>query len=323
MFVAGASEQTSSVADSSSAESAEHRSPAPNIEKSAAVRSANLDQLMDRTCGSPEVQVGLLDGPVAVQHSAFASAHITSIDGSSGGSASDHSGAACTHGTFVAGVLVAGRETEAPAICPDCSLVVSPIFRDVEGSESDHIPSITVEELAAVLRETIDAGVRVINLSAAFYRPTVNNHPALRDVLDRAARRDVLIVAAVGNQASVGTSQIIRHPAVLPVVAADSLGRPLDFSNLSASAARRGLSAPGSGVTSINARGGLLSWSGTSVAAPFVTGTIALLYSLFPAASSRQIRAALNSGQVRSRTIVPPALNAVTAYAALAAGAYL
>lgn len=288
-----------------------------------AVRSANLLSLMERSQGSPEVRIGLLDGPVAVQHAAFARAHLIPIEGPFREASFDLNSPACTHGTFVAGVLVADRNAGAPSICPGCSLVVNPIFREASGDGDYRMPTATADALADALKRTVDAEVHVINLSASFQYPSINNNQAITAALDYAARRDVVVVAAVGNQATMGSSQIIRHAAVLPVVAADSAGRPLDFSNLCATAGRRGLLAPGSDVTSINAAGGLLTWTGTSVAAPFVSGTAALLKALFPAASGRQLRAAIiRSSTTRRRTVTPPPLDGGAAYQALTASLF-
>ena len=55
------------------------------------------------------------------------------------------------------------------------------------------------------------------------------------------------------------------------------------YSNFGNSIGRRGLSAPGDGITSLrDADGNAPTFGGTSAAAPFVTGTIALLKSVFP-----------------------------------------
>ena len=40
------------------------------------------------------------------------------------------SSAACVHGTFVAGILSAKRGSAAPAVCPDCTLLVNPVFSE-------------------------------------------------------------------------------------------------------------------------------------------------------------------------------------------------
>lgn len=54
--------------------------------------------------------------------------------------------------------------------------------------------------------------------------------------------------------------------------------------------------------------------SGTSAAAPFVTGTIALLWSIIPHATAGRIINSLFSNIARQRTIMPSILNAYEAY---------
>jgi len=199
-------------------------------------------------------------------------------------------------------------------MCPGCSLVVAPIF----GTAEDLSPRTTEAALAEAICALVDSNVHVINLSASYAYPTPNSNPALGAALDYAAVRDVPVIAAAGNQATIGTSQITRHPAVLPVIAADDAGRPLATSNLSATVGRRGLAAPGSNITSIKATGGTLTWTGTSVAAPFVTATVALLRSIFPSASGIQTRMAVSGlASKRRRMFMPPRLDAAAAFEAL------
>ena len=78
--------------------------------------------------------------------------------------------------------------------------------------------------------------------------------------------------------------------------------------------------APGEGVTSLGAEGAPLSLGGTSVAAPFVTGTIALLWSMFPRASVAEVKHAVTMGAYgrRRTTIVPPLLDAWASYQTIA-----
>jgi subtilisin family serine protease len=72
------------------------------------------------------------------------------------------------------------------------------------------------------------------------------------------------------------------------------------------------------GVRSLGSQGRPVTFDGTSVAAPFVTGTIALLWSRFPRAGVAQIRLALTrASATRRRTITPPLLDAAAAYRAM------
>ena len=272
-----------------------------------------LTALMERTSGRPEVKIGLIDGPVVTQHPDLAGEHLHEIPGKNGGSCTQANSAACLHGTFVAGILSAKRNSPAPAICPNCILLIRPIFIETT-SGREHMPSATPLELATAIIECIDAGARVINLSLALAQPSTKGEQALEQALNQALTRGVLIVAAAGNQGTLGSTAITRHPWVIPVMACDLRGRPLNESNLGSSIGRRGLSAPGHSMTSLGSQGQLLTLEGTSVAVPFVTGAIALLWSEFPAATAAQIKLAITQASTPRRTsVVPPLLNAAAA----------
>jgi len=273
---------------------------------------------MELTGGRPEIAIGLLDGPVVANHPNLIEAHLRAVPGGPAGVCLEPNGIACGHGTFVAGILGASRDSVAPAICPDCTLLVRPIFGDAP-TEPEWTPQATPEELAEAIVACIDAGARVLNLSAALAEPSTRSEPRLHAALDYAMQRDVLVVAAAGNQGAVGTSAITRHPWVIPVVACDLHGLPTGQSNLGRSIGRAGLGAPGEGITSLGINGSAVTLSGTSVATPFVTGTAALLWSIFPAISAAEIKLAVSRASgPRRTTIVPPLLDAWASYHHLA-----
>jgi len=177
------------------------------------------------------------------------------------------------------------------------------------------MPSATPLELAAAIIACVDAGARVINLSLGLAQPSTKGELALEEALDHAVRHGVIVVTAAGNQGTVGSSAITRHPWVIPVVSCDLSGRPMKESNLGSSIGRRGLSAPGDSITSLGSEGQSLTLGGTSVAVPFVTGTAALLWSEFPRATAAQIKLAVtNTNTLRRASVVPPLLNAAAAY---------
>jgi len=75
------------------------------------------------------------------------------------------------------------------------------------------------------------------------------------------------------------------------------------------------LSAPGEAIVSLGVDGKPLTLGGTSVAAPFVTGAVALLWSEFPAATPTEVRGAVTRAVAgRRTTVTPPLLNAWAAY---------
>jgi subtilisin family serine protease len=279
-----------------------------------------LAPLMERSRGSRELKIGLIDGPVALDHADLESEHLREISANSKATCMRTDSAACLHGTFVAGILSAKRNSPAPAICPDCTLLIRPIFSETTPGH-EYTPSATPQELATAILDCIEAGAHVINLSLALAHPSISGEPALEEAFDRAVRRGVIVVAAAGNQGALDGSAITRHPWVIPVVGCDSQGRPMNDSNLGASIGRRGLRAPGAGVTSLGAEGQSLTLGGTSVAAPFVTGAIALLWSEYPEASAAEIKLAVTQASVpRRASVVPPLLDAEAAHRTLALG---
>lgn len=274
-----------------------------------------LTPLMELTTGRPEVTVGLIDGPIALSNPDLAGENVREIPGGTSGTCSQFESAACEHGTFVAGILCGRRGSAAPAICPDCTVLVRHIFSET-ASVNGEMPSATPDELAAAIVDCIEAGAHVLNLSAGIAQQSSKGERELEEALDYAARRGVIIVAAAGNQGAIGSSAITRHPWVIPVAACDIYGRPINQSNLGNSIGRRGMSAPGERITSLGVDAGkLLTSGGTSAAAPFVTGTIALLRSEFPNATAAEVKSAATQAYApRLTTIVPPLLDAWAAY---------
>jgi subtilisin family serine protease len=273
-----------------------------------------LTPLLQRTSGRPEIKIGLIDGPVMLNHPGLATENIREVPGEFAGACALSSSAACRHGTFVAGILTAKRGSAAPAICPGCSLLVRPIFREID-SAGGQMPSATALELASAIVETLDAGAQILNLSASLVQQSAKGERELESALNYAARRGVIVVAAAGNQAVVGSSVITRHPWVIPVAACDRQGRPLAQTNLGSSISRRGLLAPGESVTSSGPDGEPVTLSGTSVAAPFVTGTVALLWSEFPNSPAGELLLAVRGTQRQNRlAIVPPLIDAWSAH---------
>jgi subtilisin family serine protease len=181
------------------------------------------------------------------------------------------------------------------------------------------MPSATPEELAGAIVECIRAGARLLNLSIAFAQPSSRGEREIEEALDYAARLGIIVVAAAGNQGTLVSSAITRHPWVIPVAACDLRGRPVGQTNLGSSVGKRGLIAPGQSVVSLGAESEPRGLGGTSVAAPFVTGTIALLWSMIPRASAVEVKSAVTNAYGRRRaTVVPPLLDAWASYQTMA-----
>ncbi len=269
-----------------------------------------LNQLMQHTSGSPDIVIGLIDGPVQTSHPDLEGTSIHNLTKAAG--CLRQASVACLHGTFVAGILHAKRGSAAPAVCPGCRLLVRPIFAEGEGGG---FPSCEPDDLATAMVECIRAGARLLNLSVGLMHASPNGVRVLESALDLAARQSVLVVAAAGNQGMVGASALARHPAVLPVAASTATGAIASLSNLGHSVGRRGLAAPGDSIQSLAPDGGTRRFSGTSAATPFVTGAAALLWSLYPHASVARIRhSLLHAARANRSSIAPPLLDAQAAW---------
>ncbi|MGA5418461.1 S8 family serine peptidase [Streptomyces pseudogriseolus] len=273
---------------------------------------------MALTEGSRQVAVGLLDGPVPQEHHELATENMRRASGLMRPQSVTTVGAASRHGTFTAGILAGRRGGAAPAICPNCTLLICPIFADTTAQDRSPLGT-TVEELASALLECIDAGARIINLSVGSTYPSTTQQLRLHAVLNHAAERGVLVVAAAGNQGTLGSSTLTRHPWVLPVAAFNLDGRPSEHTNLGHALGLRGIGGPGERITSIGIEGEPPPVSGgTSAASAFVSGTAALLWSLFPSAGAAEIKnAILHSRGTRRSSVVPPLLDAWGAYSLL------
>ena len=182
------------------------------------------------------------------------------------------------HGTFVAGIIAA-----APAwgigftgVAPDARILPIRATSNMAGDP---------ELFAQGIRAAVDAGAKIINVSAS----TTTPYPALVDAVAYAESHDVLVIASAGGDAN---SDAPVYPAALPtVLAVTAVDRNGDPGSFSRPASYIGLAAPGVEVTSIGPGGpGLFVGSGTSYAVAFVTGVAALVRAYRPGLTAEQVR---------------------------------
>jgi subtilisin family serine protease len=165
------------------------------------------------------------------------------------------------HGTFVAGLIL--------AVAPDARILPIRVLNSDARGEAAHVAEAVV--FAA------DAGAHVINLSLG----TLDEARIVRDAIHTARERGVLVVVAAGNEAD----QIqfpARYGNTLAVTAVDATGVAADFTNLGSQA---DLAAPGVdliGPMPTDAGAFWARWSGTSFAAPLVSGAAALVRAADP-----------------------------------------
>jgi hypothetical protein len=272
---------------------------------SAALSLVGLTRLMEESKGDPAISVGIIDGPLDLEHPAFATASLRTVKPGQLAVCREARSVACTHGTAIAGILCAERGSPAPAICSACSFLLYPIFPADDGAAS-----VTPAELARAIVETVDAGARIINLSLAVIPADTTVDRELDGACDYAAKHGAILVAAAGNQGRIGFLPLLNHQWVIPTVSCDFAGRVTPESNLSPTIGARGLCAPGVDILTAAPGGNYAPISGTSAAAAIVTGSMALLWATSPATAAPDLRAAVLGPTARKRrSLVPPLLD--------------
>lgn len=170
------------------------------------------------------------------------------------------------HGTWVAGIVAAAGDNDLGVAGVAWRVRVLPVRVLDENGQGYY------SDVAAGIRYAADRGAMVINLSlgGAIYSR------ALQEAVDYARSRGALAVAAAGNEAARGLNYPAACSGVIGVGATDRNDLPASFSNQG-----EGLDivAPGVSILSLQPGGGYVSMSGTSAAAPQVSGAAALLLS--------------------------------------------
>jgi type VII secretion-associated serine protease mycosin len=182
------------------------------------------------------------------------------------------------HGTMVAS-LIAGRGNADDAssgllgTAPKSELLSVSMAFGVEGVDTD-------SQIAEGIIWAVDNGAQVINLSLT--RNSVSWPESWDKAFLYAFENDVVIVAAVGNRID-GTEQV-SAPATIPgVIAVAGVDIEANASELSSTSGFTiGVTAPSEDLVAAYPGGEYRIWSGTSGAAPIVSGMVALIRSLYP-----------------------------------------
>lgn len=204
------------------------------------------------------------------------------------------------HGSHVAGIIAADP-TKGPVtgVAPKAKIIPAQFIGNDEGG--------SIGDAIIAMNYVVSRGARIVNLSWGA-GPCVEI-PTLKSALQQLSDKGILIVTAAGNGDNEGVGiDMDIYPAYpsaynftnqINVAATTPDDYLISFSNYGARSVN--IAAPGVAIYSTVPGNNVKSLSGTSMAAPMISGAAALLWSAIPTATASQIRQAL----LRSVDIVP------------------
>lgn len=179
------------------------------------------------------------------------------------------------HGTHVAGIVAArqGNGIGGSGIAPDAKILPVKVLDSGMSGDTDM--------LAAGIRYAVDRGAKILNVSVNTDTPT----DAVTAAAGYAGRHGAIIVASAGNNGRnidlvPSYPASLSDPAVLSVAAEQESGALWSLSNVGTQSVD--LAAPGEHIASTARGSSYQSRTGTSAAAPFVAGSLALLSAARP-----------------------------------------
>lgn len=174
------------------------------------------------------------------------------------------------HGTHVSGII-AGRGIQMDeGVAPECGLMAVRVLATMK-SGNRLVGAGIVDNINAGIKWAVDNGADVINMSLGI-RHTGGGLPH-EDVVRYAISKNVVVVAASGNDGTNERYYPGALPGVFAVGAVDGDGAVTNFTSYGANIT---VVAPGLNIYSSFAHNSYAVASGTSQASPFVSGSIAL-----------------------------------------------
>jgi len=237
-----------------------------------------------RNLSGEGVVIAVIDTGIDASHPDLAGVVIGGADFSGAGTPGGTSpvGPSGFHATMVASLIAGqGRITGGViGIAPNAKLLSISVGLGLEGADTDR-------QIAQAVRWAADQGADVINLSVS--RASRNWPASWDEAFLYAMEKDVVIVAASGNKLDGVSSP--TAPATIPgVISVTAVDREGNASAVSG-AEGIGISVAAAGIDMFGSYPNQQAkkWSGSSAAAPIVSGLLALMIEADPSASSSDL----------------------------------
>lgn len=221
--------------------------------------------------GDRNICIAVLDGPVDRAHPCFDGAELTVLPSLVSDVATSE-GSMSSHGTHVVSVIFGQPDSPVEGVAPQCRGLIVPVF-------ADDRRSVTQLDLARGIEQAANAGAHIINFSGGQLTDFGEAEGWLENAVRLCEEKNILLVAAAGNDGCECLHVPAALPHVLAVGAMNARGQPLDFSNWGETYQQQGILAPGENIIGAKPGGGTDRLNGTSFATPIVSGVAALLLS--------------------------------------------
>jgi hypothetical protein len=250
----------------------------------------------DITLGSKSVVVAVIDTGVQYNHPDLSSNMWKNSDGTYGCNYVNSYSSSCSntnvnddngHGTHVAGIVAATINNGMGVAGISQSRIMAVKVLNSQGSGS-------WSSVASGIQWATDHGAKIISMSLGG-----SSSATIQNAVQYAYSRGVLLIAAAGNQNGGAIQYPASYSQVIAVTAIDQNSKIASFSSTGSKAE---LTAPGvniystcSGSPGVCSGSQYSSLSGTSMAAPFVSGVAALVWSVDSTISRDAVRSILDS----------------------------
>ena len=198
------------------------------------------------------------------------------------------------HGTAMSGIIAghghgAGRADGVLGIAPEAKILPVRVILEDSDPQRNRARTEKAGALADGIRWAADHGADVINLSLGDDSESAHPEPREDAAIQYALGKGVSVVASAGNGGKNGSpaSYPAAYPGVIAVTAVDREGARAPFSTRHWYAT---VSAPGRQIVIANPDRTYYEGWGTSAAAAFASGAVALIRSVHPDLSPAQIR---------------------------------
>ena len=185
------------------------------------------------------------------------------------------------HGTHIAGVASAVIDNSVGVSGMAQALLMAVKVMNESGEGTD-------TTVSSGIRWAVDHGADIVTMSLGVEGMSLT----LTNAVNYASSHGVVLVAASGNSGTSTVSYPAAYQNVIAVGAVDETGRRAEFSNYGTGL---DLVAPGVQIYSTQAGSSYQYLSGTSTAAPFVAGVIAMMLSVDPYLTPGEISTILNA----------------------------